>query len=468
MATHRYLGIAVGLLVLAWFASGIVMLFVRWPEVSDEERAAALPPIPWERCCRFGETADVLEVSSAVVEDVAGRPVLRLDGRTLDLSTGRPLAPLTAEQARRVAASYARAAGLPPLPAAEVRRVDRDQWTVTGYFDDRRPFWRIAAGDARDTHIYVSAATGQVAQVTDRPTRILAWLGPIPHWLYPSILRQDTRTWTQVVIWTSILGLFLTTTGVYLGVVAWRPWRDERLTPFRGLMAWHHVTGLAAGLLTLTWTASGLFSMQPWGFLESGPDHGRERLAGAVSLGQVKAAIVAAKAEGVTTRQLQLAPLDGAVFLLADAARFDAAARPAPLSAGALAAAARRLGPVASATLIREGDAYYYSHHEEVRLPAYRVVLRDGVRYYLDPASARVLARVDAPARGYRWLHLGLHRLDFVPGLDRGAGWAAAMTLLLVFAGAGVATGVWLAWRRVRSDLDGLARARVRPSRTAG
>ena len=63
---------------------------------------------------------------------------------------------------------------------------------------------------------------------------------------------------------------------------------------------------------------------------------------------------------------------------------------------------------------------------------------------------------IDANARGYRWLFEGLHRFDFIGGLDRGAGWAAAMVLLLAFAGLGVATGVWLGWRRARADVTGL------------
>ena len=80
MVTHRYVGVVMGLLMLLWFASGVVMLFVHWPEVSGDERAAGLPPIRWERCCVFGDMQDVRQVSSATVEDLAGRPVLRLDG----------------------------------------------------------------------------------------------------------------------------------------------------------------------------------------------------------------------------------------------------------------------------------------------------------------------------------------------------------------------------------------------------
>ena len=86
------------------------------------------------------------------------------------------------------------------------------------------------------------------------------------------------------------------------------------------------------------------------------------------------------------------------------------------------------------------------------------MILADAVRVYIDPVSGQVLGAVDAEARGFRWWFEGLHRLDFIDGFDRGAGWAAAMTLLLGFAGLGVATGVWLGFRRARSDLGQIAR----------
>jgi hypothetical protein len=35
---HRYLGVAVGLLMVMWFLSGIVMMYVGLPRVTDEER----------------------------------------------------------------------------------------------------------------------------------------------------------------------------------------------------------------------------------------------------------------------------------------------------------------------------------------------------------------------------------------------------------------------------------------------
>lgn len=460
MVTHRYVGIAVGLLMLLWFASGVVMLFVHWPEVTDARRAAALPPINWTACCDFGPIRDEQQVRRAVVEDLAGRPVLRFDGETLDLATGTLVHAVGPAEAARVAAAFARAEGVPAGRVVQ-RAVQRDQWTVTGYFDRRRPFWANRMGDPGATDIYVSAHTGQVSQVTDRASRILSWLGPIPHWLYPAVLRADTRLWSQVVIWGAILGTFLTVTGLYLGIVSWRPWRDARLTPFRGLMAWHHLGGLAAGVLTLTWVASGLVSMNPWGLLEGRDDPRAEQVGGAFGFGELRVAILAAKAQGLAPRQLTAAPLGGRLFLMADGVRLDAQGRPAPLaSADLAAAAARALGPVASARMLAHEDQYWRGHHEPVVLPVYRVIATDGTRFYLDPASARVWKVSDPAQQGYRWLFEGLHRLDFVDGADRGAGWAAAMTLLLSFAGLGVATGVWLGWRRAKADLTRLARGR--------
>jgi hypothetical protein len=42
---HRWFGVAFCLLFAMWFASGIVMHFVRFPALSESERIGALPPI---------------------------------------------------------------------------------------------------------------------------------------------------------------------------------------------------------------------------------------------------------------------------------------------------------------------------------------------------------------------------------------------------------------------------------------
>jgi uncharacterized iron-regulated membrane protein len=456
---HRYLGVAVGLLMLMWCLSGAVMLFVPYPSLGEAERLAGLPRLDWSHCCVFGETVPAdAPVEAATLEDLGGAPVLRLrlaDGerRMVELGGGRDVAGASAGTARQVAAGVCGA-----CTVESVSSVARDQWTVSGEFNRDRPLWRVRLADGRGTDVYVSSRSGEAVQKTTFTARALNWLGAVPHWLYPTILRQDGRLWTQVVIWTSLLGAFLTVSGLYLGIVAWRRLPD-RASPFRGLMAWHHLAGLVAGILTLTWVASGLVSMNPWGFLESSDDPALARLAGPPPAWRdVQAAFEATAAREPVAAQLKLARLDGRVFVMAGDRRYDAQGHPAPLASEALTLAGRRLGPVAAQGWIAEPDAYYYPHHEPVILPAWRVVRADGSRAYLDPQSGGLLAAVDAPARGYRWLHLGLHRLDFTPGVNRGPVWAGLMLLLLAAASLGVATGVWLGWRRIRADLSALRR----------
>lgn len=458
---HRYLGVAMGLLMLVWFLSGIGMLFIRWPEVTDAQRAAAQPPIAWAGCCAFGDTPGAVLVRRAVVEDLAGRPVLRWDEGVLDLATGQPIHHVGADEAAAVAHAYARAHGVSGA-AGPPRRVTRDAWTVTGYYNARRPFHVFAFDDPARTQIYVSARTGAVAQVVNQRQKVLSWLGPIPHWLYVEALRADTRLWTQVVIWSAILGVFLTATGLYLGVVAWTRRRADRWTPYRGWMAWHHLTGLFAGVLTLTWAASGVVSMNPWGFLEAADTPHAETLAGEVTFAEVRQAIEAARAQGVVARRLTLAPLAGETALMADGVRLGVDGRPAPLGSRDVAAAAARLPGVRSVARIDREDAYHYAHHAPVTLPAVRVIFDDRARLYLDPASGAVLADVGRARQAYRWLFEAPHRFDMIPGLRGGsAAWASLMIGLLLAGGAGVATGVWLGVRRVRRDA-----AAVRPRMT--
>src|SRR5258707_7471691 len=96
--THRYLGVMGGLLMLMWFLSGIVMIYVAYPRTSEAERVRMLPPIPWAQCCRVGDglADDDQTILRARIENLNGAPTLRLQrpGRldnTLDLEPGTAL-----------------------------------------------------------------------------------------------------------------------------------------------------------------------------------------------------------------------------------------------------------------------------------------------------------------------------------------------------------------------------------------
>src|SRR6185312_7098847 len=104
----------------------------------------------------------------------------------------------------------------------------------------------------------------------------------------------------------------------------------------------------------------------------------------------------------------------------------------------------------ASAEWLAHEDGYFFSRAEDrVRLPVFRVIAGDGTRYYLDPVSATIEAKVDRSGKRFRWLHEAPHRMDFVPAIrGRAAGYTIVLILLsgVLFV---CVTGAYLGWRRV-------------------
>jgi len=222
---------------------------------------------------------------------------------------------------------------------------------------------------------------------------------------------------------------------------------------------WHHVAGAIFGLFTLTWVGSGLLSMNPWGLLESeDAQPERAHLAGAsYSASRLQATVQALVAHRWPSRAVSVtfAPLDGRPYFVVAAAdgqrwRVDDAGKPAPLAAAELSQIAAELGHGAAADKLTDGDAYFFSgRHEPVRFPVFRVIDGGGTRYYLDAVSGQIEAKVDRNGKRYRWLHGGLHRLDFASALRRGPSGYVLVLSLMAGALTVCATGAYLAWRRL-------------------
>jgi uncharacterized iron-regulated membrane protein len=469
VVTHRYLGIAVGLLMVTWFFSGIVMMYIGFPQPAGSERLRGLPLIAWADCCRLDLVSmpDSQLVGRAEIEMLFGYPVLRLPRvlvpvQTVDLRHGGEIH-LDMDQAMTIATAAApRVKGqAPSLAAAD--EIDEDQWTLNRYHQEQ-PIFRFAFDDPDRSVLYVSGASGRVVLRTTATERFWNWLGAIPHWLYLKPLRTDPLLWTRTVIWTSILGGFLTIVGLILGVAQFKRGKDGRVSPYRGLFYWHHLAGLVFGVVTLAFVFSGLVSMNPWGFLESRGSGERARLEGSPPRWvDVKASIQELRARSVAAVSLSLALYDGRLFWFATGedgtvTRLDAFGNVAPLRERDLAEAAARLvgnDGIAAQGVIEEGDAYYIGDRASGGLPVYRVISNDAesTRYYVNPISGALVQRADSNRRWHRWLFAAIHRLDFAGLIRVRPAWDIILIGLMIGGIAVSATGVYLAIRRVRNDI---------------
>ncbi|MEX2583550.1 MAG: PepSY domain-containing protein [Gemmatimonadota bacterium] len=488
---HRWLGLSLSVLSLAWFLSGFVMMYSGFPAVGWEDRINRGEPLsvgsgPLLEPGTAARTAGIRASADSVhLRTTLGRPVwvFRLsDGgrRAVYADDGSMFRVDARSLATRIAGAYE---GLPDA-AAEVATVARlDQWTPRDFYLPYMPLHRVHLDDGRGTQVYISSVTGDVVQRHDRQERLWGWLGPVVHWIYPRDLIVRRPIWRQVVIWTSGLGVLMCLAGLTIGAVRFLqvrrlPHSASRITPYRDRwFRWHHYLGFVFGIVTLTWVFSGLLSMSPFQWTPSTGLSIEETLrwqGGALDLDafevSAEAALGATEREaGRAVRLLKAVQIGGQPFWVAhlDWAETLVVPAGAPHGGGAessqvpvwpafpeeliLAGAARILpeAPRSSVTWITEPDAYYYPRYQPLRFPALRVRFDDRARtwLYLDPATGEVAYRYEKLSRLNRWIYHGLHSFDF-PGLNGNRPLWDIVVLVLMAGGTALsATGTILTWR---------------------
>lgn len=479
---HRYLAVAVGLLMTLWCLSGFVMMYQAMPELSSEERLNGLQTLELQNCCNLGDYLphDDTPLGNFRMEMLLGEPVLRFNNgpqnQTLNLVTGALVHSLTQPQILEIASAHAAGNHLAASPLLR-GVIEFDQWTIQSARRNQ-PAWQLSLQDPAATDIYINGHTGEVFQQTNQKERVLAWLGVIPHWLYPTLLRQNGALWTQIVIWTSISGCFLAATGLYVGVKRLRRQRGtNRLkssylkspylkSPYKGWWHWHHISGLIFGVLVLTWVFSGLMTMNPWGALSGGSAFNyRPQLTGSANWGQMRQFLASVSEDGLDLPngaeivQLSPAVFGGRLFVMAvtrdgQLFRMDSRAQLSPLTTADIEQLVTGIEtPITRAGLMYQEDNYYYGHKREVPLPVYRVIMEDAerTRIYINTETGAVRS-LGSTGRWSRWLRTGLHDLDF-PILRLRPLWDVVVILLLTGVTTVCATGTWMAVRRVRRDI---------------
>ena len=409
---HRWLGIFGCLLFIIWFASGIVMMYARMPEVSPRERLDLAQPLSLAAVTLAPAAAAArhhLEPQRATVAMLLGRPVYRFQDR------GRPFVVF--------ADSGERFEGFAPEKAlAEARRLthntysirydtrlsEPDQWTLQTRA--LLPMHRLAVGDSAQTVLYLSDISGQLAVRTTARERRVAYAGAVLHWLYFTPFRKHGPLWNQSIIWLSLAGTVMCVLGLvwgtYVGITS----------PYRGWMKWHHYAGLIFGVITMTWVFSGLLSMDPWDWHPSTEPTRAQRDAfsgGPLRLESFTLELLRAPINPKPPREIELAQFRGEPRLF-----FDDRPGP-PVNRDILVEAARAAMPdvpVADLSWLDAYDSYYYGRDEDTRpLPVLRVRFADPAAtwLYIDPSRGSILRKEERLTRLNRWLYHGLHSLDF-------------------------------------------------------
>ena len=164
---HRYLGIALSLLFVVWFLSGIAMIFARgMPSLTPELRLERMPSLdparirlsPSEAARQAGVARSPGRILLLTITD---RPAYRFVGRipvTVFADTGALLKDLGSADAVTIASRFMN------LPQAAMQDAgvltNADQWTIA----ERRqmPLHKIVVDDEARTELYVSPQLGEV------------------------------------------------------------------------------------------------------------------------------------------------------------------------------------------------------------------------------------------------------------------------------------------------------------------
>lgn len=501
--THRWLGIAGTLFFISWFASGIVFLYADMPGLSADERLLRMAPVDLSTA-RVGPAdaaATIVPRASRLrVAMFGSRPIYRFlsDSTWVGVyaDTGEPIVPLSADAAVGVVERF--------LPGQrgiwhDALLDDSDQWSLYSDIRNQMPLHRIGVGDEASTYYYLTERTGDVIVKTTASGRRWAYASAVLHWLYFTPLRRHGQLWSDSIIWISLVGCVMCLSGLVWGI--WRfssrrryRFKNERsVSPYAGMMRWHHYTGLIFGLFSSTWALSGALSLNPFAFLRSTPWTEAQIEAapgGPIDLASVTLerlhASAATLSRMVPARELEYVQFQGQPYFLAYAppneheplpgmdgdvtAGLDASRDREHLivsvlapergafrqfndaAMSAVARAAMPHAPVRDEVWLASYDDYYYARKISRPLPVLRVRFADaeGTWLYLDPQHGRIASRLETRDRWNRWLYHGLHSLDFPALYKRRPLWDIVV-ITLCLGGVGLSVTTFMpAIRRLR------------------
>src|SRR5580704_13993962 len=476
---HRWMGVFFCLLFLTWFASGIVMMYWQYPQVSPADRLRRAPALDASQIhLSPAEAYSRLQLDSppaaAQLVTYDGRPAYRFrfgidDAAIVYADDGKTQDEFPPDLTLRMASAWT---NQPPGAAKEEDNNEADQWTVSEEFAELRPLRKYSWPDGEQ--VYVSTVSGEVVQYTTRGSRLAAYFGAIPHWLYFTPLRRHGQEWSRVVIWSSGLGTIAAILGITVGLWMYSPSRTYRYAgapasfPYHGQKRWHAILGLFFGLFAFTWAFSGMLSMDPFPKLQEGADDGPgARLAAALRempplevFTAKPPQLVLAEAEtafGSAVKQLELTSGTGEPAYVAVLGPKETRVIPVlgwptyEFNRDRIFAALERAARpylLSQVRTVSVYESYYLDRSNELPLPAIFVQLNDPARsaYYIDPKTARIVQSYNYNSRWNRWFYHGLHSLNLPWLYKYRPAWDIAVILLLLGGASLSVTALILAW----------------------
>jgi len=513
IVVHRWLGVALSVVFLIWFASGIVMMYWSFPGISAEDRLRRAPTLDPARITLSPEQAFAAlnrDQSTAHVRlgSFDGRPVYRFGGGGSGDGSGRGGVEMVyaddgavqqyvdAAMIDRAAAAWA---GRPVSEATKQAVEEVDQWTV-GALRTVRPLFKYSWPDGQD--VYVNGNTAEVAQYTTTASRFWAYLGAIPHWFYFTPLRKHQPAWFSFVVWSSLLGTITALMGVVIIIWMYSPRKRYRYAgaptsiPYRGWKRWHALTGLFFGVVTMTWAFSGLLSMGPFSAMnrltdltvpaaaELATGGGRGRSGGPNVANALRGAAAMplsayadrpprnaiAAVQGFDAKELESTSFAGEPLYLVTNGRGETRLIPLhgdPMTTldpeDVLRVVRNAVGAnLADLRIIEEYDAYYLDRRRARPLPVIYARVNDavGTRYYIDPKTATIAGQYSARSWVDRWLYHGLHSLDFPWLYNYRPLWDIVVIGLMLGGIALCVTALVLTWRVLVRNVAVIIRAR--------
>lgn len=183
---HRWLGIFACILFMFWFATGLVLHFVHFPELSAEEKFAGLKPIATQSVkLSLYEAIRSLpyfeRITKAKLVMSGNRPVYVIHHdksvNSIYADTGEVLQTIPIKTVLAIANLHVVHRGIDAEKSTYASLQDVDQWTVSNGLDAYRPLHRININDNEKTELYISDVTGEVVRDTTQFERVWNYAG---------------------------------------------------------------------------------------------------------------------------------------------------------------------------------------------------------------------------------------------------------------------------------------------------